>query len=142
MPVVSSRPIRGVALFTVLMLMLAAALNAVMDKLQFHYDKSIFARVESQQMWLDPRLSWRNKWMNGDPKQGEAFPLSSTALVATTDAWHCAKSLWIDSILLAVLAPFTCLMRMRWWKWALVFLSAKVLYGAVFETLFAHVLAK
>ena len=124
------------------MLMLAATLNAFMDKLQFHYDKSIFVRMETHQQWLDPRLSWRNKWRNGDPKQGEAFPLSSTALVATTDAWHCAKSLWIDCMLLAIIAPFTGLVRVRWWAWPLVFLTEKILYGAMFEWFFAHVLAK
>ena len=131
-----------IALFTLLMLMLAATLNAVMDKLQFHYGKSTFARMESQQQWLNPQLSWRNKWLNGDPKQGEAFPLSSTALVATTDAWHLAKSLWIDCILLAIIAPFTGLARLRWWAWLLVFLGAKILYGVVFETFFAHALAR
>lgn len=133
---------RSIVIFTLLMLMFAASLNAVMDKLQFHYEKSIFASMESYQQWFNPHLSWRNKYLHGDPKQGDAFPLSSTALVATTDAWHFAKSLWIDCILLAIIAPFTGRVRLRWWAWLLVFVGAKILYGVVFEVFFAHVFAK
>ena len=132
---------RSVVLFVISMLMLAAVLNAVMDKLQFHYDRSLFASMKEHRQWLDPRLSWHNKWRNGDPKQGEAFPLSSTSLVALTDAWHCAKSLWISCILLAIIAPCTRLVRWRWWVWLLIYLGATILYGGTFELFFGHLLA-
>ena len=70
------------AVFSTVMLMLAAAANASIDKLSFRYDESIFARQPSvYQHWLNPAVSWSNKWKNGDRKQGETFPLSSTALV-------------------------------------------------------------
>lgn len=133
---------RSLILFSLSMLMLAASLNAVMDTLQFHYDRSGFAALKAHQPWLDPQLSWRNKWRNGDARQGEAFPFSSTSLVGLTDAWHCAKSLWIACILLAILAPFTALVRLRWWAWGLVFLGAEVLYGGLFELLFSRVLTR
>ena len=32
--------------------------------------------------------SWKNKWKNGDKKQGEKFFGSSRWFVAQTDAWH------------------------------------------------------
>jgi len=32
--------------------------------------------------------TWRNKWKNGDPLQGESFFGSSTFLVFLTDPWH------------------------------------------------------
>lgn len=133
---------RALALFTLLMLLLAASLNAVMDKLQFHYDRSVFAPLKAHRQWLDPRISWRNKYRNGDPQQGAAFPLSTTSLVGLTDAWHCAKSLWIACIMLAILAPFTALVKLRWWAWVLVFLGLQVLYGGVFELLFARGLSR
>lgn len=133
---------RSIVLFTLLMLALAAGCNAVMDTLQFHYDRSVFARWEAHRHWLDPRLSWRNKWRNGDPKQGEAFLLSSTSLVGVTDAWHCAKSLWTACIMLAIIAPFTKLVRLRWWGWALVFCGLEILYGGLFELLFSRGLAR
>ena len=38
--------------------------------------------------WWSMKDSWRNKWKNKDPKQGEAFLGSSTVFVFLTDAWH------------------------------------------------------
>ena len=52
--------------------------------------------------WWNPQKSWKFKWKNGDPKQGEKFWLSSTWLVWTTDAWHLFKSLMEMSLLVAV----------------------------------------
>ena len=36
----------------------------------------------------DPKKSWRNKWRNGDPSQGERFLGSSTVFVMFTDPYH------------------------------------------------------
>lgn len=36
----------------------------------------------------NPDLSWRNKWKNGDPNQGEAYFGSSSFLVFSTDGYH------------------------------------------------------
>lgn len=41
----------------------------------------------------NPDQSWTNKYKNGDEKQGEAFPLSTTALVPFTDASHLTAAL-------------------------------------------------
>jgi len=135
LPVPSRRLLR-VAAFSVAMLVLAAASNAVMDTLSFRYGRSVFSRLGHRE-WFDPSVSWPNKWKEGDPKKGEAFPLSSTALVATTDAWHLAKLLCISFIILAVLAPFSLLIKLPWWAWVLIFLSLKILWGLIFEGLFA-----
>lgn len=43
--------------------------------------------------FIDPAVSWRNKWRNGDPSQGERFPLSSTALVGVTDMYHLSRTI-------------------------------------------------
>lgn len=71
-------------------LSLVGLFDAVMDKIQFHYNKSIFKNFKNQQFW-DPKLSWINKWKNGNKKNGEKFLFSSTLFVFTTDAWHLAK---------------------------------------------------
>ena len=39
-------------------------------------------------MYWDDRVSWRNKYQNGDPAQGERFFGSTSFLVWTTDAKH------------------------------------------------------
>jgi hypothetical protein len=71
-------------------LSLVGLFDAVMDKIQFHYNKSIFKNFKNQQFW-NPKLSWINKWKNGNKKNGEKFLFSSTLFVFTTDAWHLAK---------------------------------------------------
>ena len=58
----------------------SGASKGTADYLQFHYS--------GNNQFLNPDLSWRNKWKNGDPAQGEAFPGSSTIFVSFTDGWH------------------------------------------------------
>ena len=73
-----------------LLIVLSGISEGVMDKLQFHFHKSIFVKFKNSNWW-NPRESWRNKWKNGDYKQGEKFWLSSRLFVFTTDAWHLFK---------------------------------------------------
>lgn len=70
----------------VLLIIISGVTKAVQDKIQFHYYKSIFQKYNP--LFWNPHLSWKNKWKNGDKKQGEKFFLSSTLLVSLTDAWH------------------------------------------------------
>ena len=62
------------------LMVLSGASKGTADYLQFHY-------TGQSQFW-NPDLSWRNKWKNGDPAQGEKFPGSSTVFVSLTDGWH------------------------------------------------------
>jgi len=133
---------RTIVILCLVLFAAAAASNAVMDALSFRYEKSLFPQRADLRSWWDPAQSWRNKWKDGDPKRGEAFPFSSTALVATTDAWHFFKAITIFCILAALILPFTAIFPARWPVWVVVFVGLKVLYGAVFEGLFAHLLLK
>jgi hypothetical protein len=134
--------IRRRMLAVLLLLAIAAGANAVMDTLSFRYERSIFACQGPARAWLDPQLSWGNKWRNGEPAQGENFPLSSTALVALTDAWHLAKAVMLLSLLLAILLPWTLLVDLPWWHWLGVLLGLKLLWGAVFEGAFGWLLLR
>lgn len=135
-----SRP-WAVALASLTLIALASGANAVMDTLSFRFEQSVFAALPNRQWW-DPQQSWPNKWKNGDRHQGEAFPLSSTALVATTDAWHLAKAIAILSLIAAVILPFTLIWKLPWFGWVAVAIGIKLLYGLVFEGLFAHALIR
>ena len=57
---------------------IAGICEAIMDKLQFHYESSIFRSYKNQLFW-DPKLSWRNKYKNGDRLLGEKFFLSKSS---------------------------------------------------------------
>ncbi len=118
------------------MLLLAVMANATMDTLAYRYHRSVFTLLGNAQ-WFDPSLSWKNKWKNGDPSKGNAFPGSSTVFVAATDAWHFAKSLCIASLLMALLAPFTLHLKQPWWIWVGTFFALQILWGLLFESLFA-----
>jgi len=58
-----------------LLFILSGMFEAVMDKLQFHYDLSIFKNFKNQLFW-DPKISWKNKYEDGNPMKGERFFLS------------------------------------------------------------------
>lgn len=70
--------------------------DAGMDKLLFHYDRSVFSTLKNQQFW-NPKLSYKNKWKHrpdGSPvlderrQRVERFWGSSRWFVALTDGWH------------------------------------------------------
>lgn len=124
------------------MLALASAGTAVMDTLQFRYSSSIFAALPNCEQWINPALSWRNKWKAGDPKCGEAFIMSSSVLVSFTDAWHLAKTFTIACIIMATLAPFSYFVSLSPVRWVAVFFGLYLLYGLVFEMLFGLALRK
>lgn len=73
-----------------LLFILSGMFEAVMDKLQFHYDLSIFKNFKNQLFW-DPKISWKNKYEDGNPMKGERFFLSKSLFVGFTDAWHLFK---------------------------------------------------
>lgn len=94
---------------------IAAILKAKMDYLQF-------SEIDS----------WRNKWKNGDPKQGEKFPFSSTILVMFTDRWHLVQSLFLTAIF--------CLVTTYQVQYSPIidFVILRVIFGAIFETFYRY----
>ena len=68
---------------SILFFCLAGIFNAVMDKLAYHYERSIFSGLKAE--WFNPFVSWKNH--NGF--------IMSTILVMVTDAWHLSKFLMI-----------------------------------------------
>ena len=52
-------------------------------------------------LFWDKHKSWKNKWKNGNPKDGERFLGSSTFLVWITDAWHLFNMLSYLSLFIA-----------------------------------------
>jgi hypothetical protein len=73
------------------MVMLAGAADGINQALSFRYDgfKKVFPNANDR-FWM-PSLSCNNKYKNGDPKQGAAFPGSRTWLVFVTDGYHLTR---------------------------------------------------
>lgn len=114
-----------------LLITISSIAKSVQDKLQFHFDKSVFSKAKNPQFW-NPVLSWKNKYKNGDKKQGEKFLGSSTIFVSLTDGWHLfglIRNLSIISIIpIATLNP--------WW------LISYVTYFLIFHIFFTYVFQK
>lgn len=71
-----------------ILLFISAVAKSIMDKISFHYSTSIFPKLTKAENFWNPQFSWRNKYKNGDPKQGEKFLGSSTIFVSLLDGWH------------------------------------------------------
>lgn len=69
---------------SVLCAVLSGVARGVSNVISFHYEISIFNKHPE----FNPKISWMNKWKNGDPKQGEKFWGSSRWFVMFTDKWH------------------------------------------------------
>ncbi len=68
-------------------------LDGTIEAIHYHYDdgfKNIFPKADDG-FW-DPSVSWRNKYKEGDPKQGPKFAGSTNMLVFTTDAYHALRA--------------------------------------------------
>jgi hypothetical protein len=74
----------------IILLLISAFANAIMDYLQFHYYKN-------NKFW-NPKLSWKNKYKNNDKRQGEKFPFSTTILVSFTDGWHLMQNVFLSTL--------------------------------------------
>jgi hypothetical protein len=119
--------------FGFLLFVLAGICEAVMDKLQFHYDITIFKKFKNQLFW-DPKISWRNKYKNGQPLDGEKFFLSKTLLVGFTDAWHLFKLLRTLTIFAGIYFLFIpCITKYQCLMFVII---ARILFGLSFTLFF------
>jgi hypothetical protein len=110
--------------------------EAIMDKLQFHFESSVFYYFKKKYFW-DPKISWYNKYKNKDPLAGPRFPGSTTLFVGVTDAWHFFKLL---RNLFIVIGVFILLYAIVGFLLALIYVVvARVVFGLVF-TLFYNIL--
>ena len=111
--------------------------EAVMDTLQFHFFKSKFSNFKKQLFW-DPTISWKNKYKNGDPKQGPKFPLSTTLLVGLTDGWHFFKLL--RNLFLFVGMLLLVLSLNGFWVSLLWVSVSRFLFGVFFTLFYSKIL--
>ena len=115
------------------LIILSGIAEAIMDKLQFHYDTSIFTKFKNQRFWY-PGFSWMNKWKGGDPKNGERFLGSSTIFVGFTDAWHLFKLIHNFTIFLGLfLISISC---NTIFLTVIYFLIARIIFGLSFSLIF------
>lgn len=113
---------------------LAAICNAMMDTIQFHWNTFRWKDKVNPQYW-NPEISWRNKYIDGDPKKGLKYPFGG--LANFLDAWHLFKMTQIFLIVFAIVSfPFShqiCFFDSCWCNQ----LSWVIIFGGVWNGLFS-----
>lgn len=122
-----------------LLTIISAISKAIMDKLQFHYDTSVFKNLK-QQEWWNPTISYKNKYKKGEKNNGPAFFGSTTIFVFLTDAWHFFQSIFLNALFLAIMFSFNICVSLEHYHWILGFFGLKILYGLIFELFFSRLL--
>jgi len=107
---------------------LAAIMNAVMDTLQFHFERSIF-KGKDPNFW-NPNISWNF---------ARIIPYTGYKV----DGWHLSKSMMIifcalsATVLLKGVDPFS-----PWWGYLLIFTVYGIVWNMVFNLFFDRLLLK
>jgi len=133
---------------SLVLVFIAGMLDGTRDTLQFHYEQSIFPRGkeerflgQGEQFW-NPAISWRNKYENGDPKQGNRFLGSSTFLVFLTDGWHFLQFLELTCFYLAIALPLLLLLGLNLWWAVLAIIPFRLGFSAGFTLLYSYLLIR
>lgn len=119
----------------IMLIIISAISESIMDKIQFHFEKSIFNANSYNRLFWNPLYSWENKW-NKDLTKPKFF-LSTTLLVFLTDGWHFFKFLRNTTLFiglpLLVLSPINIIISV---------IIARIIYGLVFTLFFDKLLNK
>lgn len=94
---------------SLIFIILASICNAIMDTVLYHHDRSIFKEYKTG-FWSDTYfVSWKNKYVDGDPKKGRVkwFWIINKP-VQLTDAFHFFKMLMIIFICLSIITFDRC----------------------------------
>lgn len=124
---------------SIVLIIISSIARAISNKIQFHYDNSIFRKLK----WFNPLTSWKNKWKlkdnkivykNNKPK--ERFIGSSTIFVLFTDAWHLFESISKYSLIFSIAICFYFNYPL-WWLIILIFIMV-----ITFHIFFTYIFSK
>jgi len=122
-------------LIVVLLIILSGICKGIQDQTMFHWGLSWTKYLKG--LFWNPLISWKNKYKNGDPKQGPKFWGSTTLLVGFTDAWHLFGSVSriIDRTI--VVLVYASLTDHNWFIYILLWIGLFIFYTIGFK-LFYH----
>ena len=120
-----------------ILLIVSGASKAVMDKVSFHYEESIFNRFKSHN-W-NPVYSSGNKYViRYKILNNKVWRfLKRTVFVWTTDAWHLFQM--IKQITLTVGMLLLGFYSKEWWDLTLFWVLGYVVYTTIFEVFFSKI---
>ena len=107
------------------------------ESLKFHYSE-VNRKYNLNDNFWNPALSWKNKYRNGDPSQGEAFTGSTTVFVWTTDGYHLMRGMRNITAMTAISIQIG--ERQKWWKYlielATFYISYTIGFNLSYELIF------
>ena len=106
-------------LLTIISVFVMSLIWGQMDKIKFHYSKSIFSTF-GWQGYFNP--SKKPEWIKGDVLM---FLFTRSALIGFADFWHMLKGLILEIILFNFV-------YLNGWNWGL-FILLNLIYWGVFE---------
>lgn len=107
------------------LLFISGGCDATSEVLRINYSQFEKVHTKANEQYWNPKVSYVNKWKNGDYTQGEKFFLSSTALVWTTDGYHMLRMIRNSTMITAIVIPIG--KRKNWKQYAA---EAIIYYGA------------
>ena len=127
-----------ITILAILFIVLASISEAIMDTVQFHYEKSIFKFDPDKYnpLFWDASISWKNKYKENSMTE-EKFYGSKTIFVFTTDAWHFFK--FLRNLFLFIGLP---LLGIGSLNIIIAVVISRIIYGLVFTFCFDKVLIK
>ena len=121
---------------------LAALCNAVMDKTNYHYHKSIFTKFN--RVWWDGEISWVNKYVDGDTKKGRVkwnvLGFEFDKPVQLTDAFHFFK-MWMIIFLALSVVTFNGVDG-GFFEWVGLFLAYGTIWNSTFSIFYEKIFEK
>jgi hypothetical protein len=123
----------------VILVSVAGISKSIMDKLQFHFHKSIFKQdpVKYYQQFWDPTLSWSNKYKEGSMTEPKFFG-STSYFVFLTDAWHLFQMIMTISLFIGIsITSYYC---DSFIELLLKVMVLRIFFGALFTLFFKKLL--
>ena len=114
--------------------------KAIVDTLSFR--RKYFSQSNTLPDSWQIENSWRNKWKNGDPAQGEKFWGSSRWLVPLTDAFHLFGMLNHILIFAAILTYSHIDTTSHWYLPPIYLSTSYILSRTSFHIFYTHLLVK
>lgn len=93
---------------------IAGAADGLNQALNYHYN-AVDAKLNLNDQFWDPAISWTNKYRNNDPTQGSRFFGSTTFLVFTTDGHHLTRFISNAGNVAAIVLNFGHAKRKWYW---------------------------
>lgn len=132
-------------ILTYCLLALAGIANAVMDILQFNFQKSFFSSMKTPEFlkkllkienFFDTKIAWQNCYKNNNYNEGEKFFLSSSSFRFIFDAWHFSQFIMLSCFYVIIIMNHVFIHA------AIDFIIYHIIFGSIFTAFYHSILRK